>query len=40
LKEGIPFQQSVTLEDGVSRVRFIVFDRDSDMIGSLSMAVK
>jgi VWFA-related protein len=40
LKEGIPFQQSVTLEDGVSRVRFIVFDRDSDMIGSLSMPVK
>lgn len=26
LKEGIPFSQSLTLEDGVSRVRFIVFD--------------
>ena len=39
LKEGIPFQQSMTLADGVSRVRFIVFDRDSDMIGSLSMPV-
>ena len=40
LKEGIPFQQSLAIEDGVSRVRFIVFDRDSDMIGSLSMAVE
>jgi hypothetical protein len=39
LKEGIPFQQSVTLAAGVSRVRFIVFDRDSDMIGSLTMPV-
>jgi len=39
LKEGIPFQKSVTLEDVVSRVRFIVFDSDSDTIGSLTMAV-
>jgi VWFA-related protein len=38
-EEGIAFAQDVTLEKGVNRLRFIVFDRDSNTIGSLTMPV-
>ena len=39
LKDGIAVNRDLTLEDGVNKVRLIVFDRDSGTIGSLTMPV-
>lgn len=36
-KEGIAFEQDVTLEKDVNRLRFVVFDRGSNTLGSLTI---
>jgi len=36
-EEGLPFTQDLTLENDVRRLRFIVFDRGSNTVGSLTI---
>jgi VWFA-related protein len=38
-KEGMAFEQELTLEDDVSKLRVVVFDRDSNTVGSLTIPV-
>jgi hypothetical protein len=37
LKDGIPFGQSVALNDNIKSVRFIVYDRGSNQAGSVTI---